>query len=88
MNMLDELKAAADNLRAAIAEHNRAENATIAPEVLPPGITPDMPQKSKDEANRLYLESIMQKAPGLITPDERRYLHAAIQEFNNDGRSH
>jgi len=85
MNMLDELKAAADNLRAAIAEHNRAENATIAPEVLPPGITADMPQKSKDEANRLFLDSILQKAPGAITPADRAYLHAAIQEYERNG---
>ena len=56
-----------------------------AREFLPPGITPDMSQKAKDEASKLYLDSIMAKPAGALTQSERDFLrnnvNAALREL-------
>ena len=63
-------------LRAGVNEYFRPT--APARETLPPGITPDMPQKAKDEASTLYLNSIMAKPAGALTPEERAHLRGNI----------
>ena len=59
--------------------------AAPARETLPPGITPDMSQKAKDDASKLYLDSIMAKPAGALTQSERDFLrgnvNAALREL-------
>ena len=85
MTMLDELKLAADNLRAAISEHHAAETAVLMPPVSAPGLDPNMPEKLRVEATRLYTEAILAKEPGQITAADRAFLHAGIREYERNG---
>jgi len=67
----------AAELRAALNEYTRAQN-PVPTAPLPPGVTPDMPQKAQDTASELYGQTIMNKPAGQLTQAERDFLRGNI----------
>jgi hypothetical protein len=65
-------------LRSALAEYERETRPTQAPAPLPPGITADMSPKAQETATNLYVESLMRKPAGSLTPEERVFLRQSI----------
>jgi hypothetical protein len=73
-------------LRAALDEYARAGLPAPAPAPLPPGITPDMSQKSQETASQLFGEAIMRKPASALTQGEKDFLKASIAAWSRESQ--